>query len=200
LLANAQFYLSLSSQQLCELYDLPPRRVHAIVSKMIAEEALPASHDQPTGTIVIHHQELTRLQMLSSQFADKAAILVDLNERALAMRTGVLHTEDEDESGGGGGGRRGGDGSAPGGRRTRMGSRVASSFSGPSGGGGYGYASGGRGGRGGRGRGRGTSAGGFMADIGFTGGVYGRGRTVRQRDDSNYMSLGRVGGGYGRAP
>lgn len=197
LLANAQFYLSLSSQQLCELYDLPPRRVHAIVSKMIAEEALPASHDQPTGTIVIHHQELTRLQMLSSQFADKAAILVDLNERALAMRTGVLHTEDEDESGGGGGGRRGGDGSAPGGRRTRMGSRAAS-FSGQIGGGGYGgYAGGGRGrgGRGGRGRG---GAGGFMADVGFTGGVYGRGRTVRQRDDSNYMSLGRVGGGYGR--
>lgn len=177
LLANARFYTSLSMKQLCEMFDLPDRKVHAIVSKMIADEALPGSHDQPTGTVVIHHEEPTRLQALASQCATQAALLVDLNERALALRTGVLHTDEEDE-----GGRRSTDGQQ-GSRRTRMGGRA------------LGGAGRGRG----RGRGRfGPTAGsgaGFVADAGFSGGVFGRGRASRaqQRDDSNYTQLGRVG-------
>ena len=181
LLANAKFYSSLSSQQLCELFELEPRRVHAIVSRLVADELLPGSHDQPTGTVVIHHQELTKLQGLAAQFADKAAILVDMNERALALRTGVVNAEDDEE-----GGRKGQSGEGgQGGRRTRMGGR------GPLGG-----VAGGRGGRGGRGRGRGHSSG-FMADAGFTGGVFGRGRQQRQRDDSSFTTLGQVGSNNG---
>jgi hypothetical protein len=38
-------------------------QVHAIVSRLIADDGLPASHDQPTGTIVVHHVEPTRLQV-----------------------------------------------------------------------------------------------------------------------------------------
>lgn len=34
---------------------------------------------------------LCLVQNLAGTFVDKAAVLVDLNERALAMRTGVLH-------------------------------------------------------------------------------------------------------------
>ncbi len=104
--------------------------MHAIVSRLIADDGLPASHDQPTGTIVVHHVEPTRLQVgccgsygcadaatrliarllainrscarkllvlklcpwlqtLAGTFSDKASLLVDLNERALAMRTGM---------------------------------------------------------------------------------------------------------------
>jgi len=181
LLANAKFYSSLSSQQLCELFELEPRRVHAVVSRLVADELLPGSHDQLTGTVVIHHQELTKLQGLAAQFADKAAILVDMNERALALRTGVVNAEDDEE-----GGRKGQGDGQQGGRRTRMGGR------GPLGG-----VSGGRGGRGGRGRGRGGHSSGFMADAGFTGGVFGRGRQQRQRDDSSFTTLGQVGSGGG---
>lgn len=176
LLANARHYTSLSMQQLCDMFELPNRRVHAIVSRMVADEALPGSHDQPSGTLVIHHEEPTRLQSLAAQFADKAALLVDLNERALALRTGVLHTEDDEE----GAGRRGPADLIQGGRRTRMGGR------------------GGLGGRGrGRGRGRfGERTSGFIAEAGFTGGVYGRGRSTRpqQRDESGFTQLGRLGG------
>jgi translation initiation factor 3 subunit C len=178
LLANAKFYSSLSSQQLCELFELEPRRVHAIVSRLVADELLLGSHDQPTGTVVIHHQELTKLQGFAAMFADKAAILVDMNERALALRTGVVNAEDDEE-----GGRKGqGDGQQSG-KRTRLGGR------GPLGG----VSSSGRGGRGGRGRGRGGHSSGFMADAGFTGGVFGRGRQQRQRDDSSFTTLGQVG-------
>lgn len=96
------------------------------MSRLIADDGLPASHDQPTGTIVVHHVEPTRLQVgasacapaclpqqglqavlervgsvlvrhaphfrlqtLAGTFSDKASLLVDLNERALAMRTGA---------------------------------------------------------------------------------------------------------------
>ena len=100
LLAHAKFYTSLSMEQLCNMFELPERRARAIVSKMIAEESLAGSFDQPTNTVVMHHEEATRLQKLASQFADKASVLVDYNERALAMRTGVLITDEDDESGG----------------------------------------------------------------------------------------------------
>lgn len=121
-----------------------------MVSRLIADDGLPASHDQPTGTIVVHHVEPTRLQVgqelqltfrfrfavcraalcifwcvgvcrarrratlasphlspfhlhqtlpppfqtqppqtLAGTFSDKASLLVELNERALAMHTGA---------------------------------------------------------------------------------------------------------------
>ncbi|KAL4433586.1 hypothetical protein ABPG75_000027 [Micractinium tetrahymenae] len=178
LLSYGRFYSSLSIAQLCDMFELPERKVHSIVSRLIADEGLPASHDQPTGTIVVHHVEPTRLQTLAGTFSDKASLLVDLNERALAMRTGALHT-DEDE----GEGRRGQDGTQ-GGRRTRMGGRL---------GGTGGFGRGGRGGRGGGRYGDRDRGSGFMPESGFGGGVFGRGRGRRQavqRDDSNFTQLG----------
>lgn len=176
LLAHSRFYSSLSLGQLASTFELPRERVHAIVSKMIADELLPGSHDQPSGTVVLHHEESSRLQQSAAQLAEKATVLVDLNERALAMRSGVLHTEDEDE-----GGRRGPSDGIPGAsRRTRLGGRGGSL-------GGFG------GGRGrGRGRGRFGGTSGFMAEAGFSGGVYGRGRSrTTKRDESNYMVFSR---------
>src|SRR5689334_15327601 len=97
----------------------------------------------------MHHEEPTRLQALSAAFADKAAMLVDLNERALALRTGVLHGADDEEEGG----RRGPADGERGGRRTRMGGRGGGRFNDHDGGGGGRGGYGDRGGRGGRGRG-----------------------------------------------
>jgi len=176
LLAHAKFYTSLSMEQLCQMFELSDRRVHAIVSRMIADESIAGSFDQPTNTVVMHHEEATRLQSLATQFADKASVLVDYNERALAMRTGVLITDDDED-----GARKGPEAA---GRRTRMGGRLP----------------------GGRGRGRGrrfnnnNRTGGFIAEAGFSGGVYGRGRKARgmQRDNSSFMQLGRVGNSYKR--
>jgi translation initiation factor 3 subunit C len=202
LLAHARFYNSLSADQLGAMFELPPRRVHALVSKLVADEALPGSHHQPTATIVMHHQEPTRLQALAAAFADKAALLVDLNERALALRTGVLHADDDEE--GGGGGRRGpGDGER-GGRGGRGRGRGRGGYGGGDGDGGRGRGGGGRGGggggggRGGRGGRYGDRPTGFMFDAGFGGGVFGRGRANRsqqQRDDAKFTPLGSVGGG-----
>ena len=184
LLAHSRFYTSLSLDQLAATFELPRERVHAVTSKMIADDLLLGSHDQPSGTVVLRHEKSSRLQQSASQLAEKATVLVDLNDRALAMRTGVLHAEDEDESG-----RRGPTDGPAGGmsRRTRLGGRGGSL-------GGFG------GGRG-RGRGRGnrfSGSSGFMAEAGFSGGVYGRGRSrISTRDESNYMVFSRgVGSSY----
>ncbi|RMZ52937.1 hypothetical protein APUTEX25_001056, partial [Auxenochlorella protothecoides] len=88
LLTYARYYSSLSVAALCEMFDLPERRVHAVVSRLLADEALAGAHDQPTGTVVVRAAEPSRLAALAAGFADRAALLVDLNERALALRTG----------------------------------------------------------------------------------------------------------------
>lgn len=199
LLAHAKHYSSLSVKGLCDDFELPEPKVHALVSKLIADELLPASHDQPSATIVVHHEEPTRLQTLANAFADRATILVDLNERALALRTGVLHSADDDEDGARRGGGQDGQqqqGGAQGGRRTRLGGRGPLGFSDNR------SRRGGRGGRGGGGGGGGGGGryGGFMGDVGYGGGVFGRGRAraTSHKDDSTYMQLGRVSTGYSR--
>lgn len=43
------------------------------------------------------------MQSLAAQFVDRAAGLVDMNERALQLRTGNIRGEDDDDRRGGGG-------------------------------------------------------------------------------------------------
>jgi translation initiation factor 3 subunit C len=103
--------MSLSLEQLCAMFELPEKRVYSVVSKMMINEELHGSWDQPTKTIVMHNLEASKVQNLATQFADKATLLVELNERAYAFRTGGLRDDDDvGGGGGGGGGRRGGRG------------------------------------------------------------------------------------------
>jgi len=101
-------YNSLSLDQLCQMYNLPEKTVYNLVSRMMMNEELHGSWDQPTRTIVMHNLDASRLQQLAVQFADKALVMIDLNERALAYRTGGLR--DNDDDGGPGSRRRGGGG------------------------------------------------------------------------------------------
>ena len=70
------------------LFELEKSSVHAIVAKMIITEELMASLDEPTGCMVMHKTEPSRLQSLSLQLSDKIAQLVDNNERLLDFRPG----------------------------------------------------------------------------------------------------------------
>lgn len=81
LFTYSNVYGSISVPYLAEMYDLPKPKVHSIISKMIINEELMASLDDPTETVVMHRSEPSRLQALSMQLADKITNLVDANER-----------------------------------------------------------------------------------------------------------------------
>ncbi|KAI9492156.1 eukaryotic translation initiation factor 3 subunit 8 N-terminus-domain-containing protein [Zychaea mexicana] len=83
LFTYASYYSTLGLAQLANMFDLPVARVSAIVAKLIWNEELSASLDQVSQAVVLHRVEPSRLQVLSLQFAEKAANLVDQNERLL---------------------------------------------------------------------------------------------------------------------
>ncbi|KAL7537813.1 hypothetical protein ACHAXR_008109, partial [Thalassiosira sp. AJA248-18] len=149
LLAFSSQYDSLSHGQLCDMFEMEKNEVHSVVSKMMINRDLIASWDQPTGTIVMRKVEPSALQVLALQFAEKAASLVDANERLLDAKTGNYGYKDGDNWRGGGGG---GD---------RYHNRGGNNFGGGGGRGGRGgYGGRGRGGRGGGRGGRGGGRGG----------------------------------------
>ncbi|KAK3751829.1 hypothetical protein QZH41_013288 [Actinostola sp. cb2023] len=87
-------YDSLSLHTLAEMFELPPGVVHSIISKMIINEELQASWDEPTQTVVMHHgAEPTLVQNLALQLAEKVYCvhignLVENNERIYDSKHG----------------------------------------------------------------------------------------------------------------
>merc|ERR1712018_224091 len=74
--------------------------VHSIISKMIINEELQASWDQPTQSLVLHHgAEPTYLQSLTLQLSDKLNTLVEHHERILDFKYGPIFQKDEKERG-----------------------------------------------------------------------------------------------------
>lgn len=118
LFTYAPFYDTLSVDNLASMFDLEPRKVAAIVSKMIHHEDLAAALDQVDSAIIFRKGvELSRLQSLSLTLADKAQNLIESNERVLEQRTqGTAHAFERQGGRGGRGGRGGNRGGARGGR------------------------------------------------------------------------------------
>ena len=82
------FFFFKFQDTLTKLFELERTTVHAIVSKMIINEEIMASLDEPTQCMVMHRTEPTRLQSLSLQLSDKIGQLVENNERLLDLRPG----------------------------------------------------------------------------------------------------------------
>jgi translation initiation factor 3 subunit C len=186
LFAFSAQYDSLSLNQLCGMFSLSKSEVHSVVSKMMINRELLASWDQPTETIVLRKTDLSPLQILALQFAEKTTALVEANERLLDAESGGFGFKDDNWKGDRGDDRGGGRGS--GGRGGRGGNYNAGGRDG-------GYAGSGSG-RGrsttGRGRGRDGGSGRFGGGRGFTG--RGRGGT---RAAAN-TSRGSGGNNYNR--
>ena len=119
LFAYSAYYEALSLDQLCEMFALEKKVVNTLVSKMIISEELFASWDQPTGSIVMHKKERSRLHHMALHYSDNLAKLVESNEKAWDMRFGGYDFKQHQGGRGGwfgGGGRGGGRGGGPGNR------------------------------------------------------------------------------------
>ena len=81
LFTYSNVYDSISIKLLAEMFDLEAPTVHSIISKMIINEELMASLDEPTQTAIMHRTEPSRVQGLALQLADKINTLVEQNER-----------------------------------------------------------------------------------------------------------------------
>ena len=88
LFTYSSVYDSLSLVSLSEMFELEIGVVHSIISKMIINEELMASLDEPTHTVVMHRTEPTRLQSLALQLSEKVSSLVDNNEKIMEFKQG----------------------------------------------------------------------------------------------------------------
>lgn len=83
-------YESMSIETLAEMFELPRAHVYSIISKMIINEDLMASLDEPTQTIVMHRTEPTKLQTLAMQLSEKISNLMDQTERMVQFKGGEI--------------------------------------------------------------------------------------------------------------
>lgn len=109
LFTYAPFYDTLAVATLAAMFDLPERKVSAVVSRMISHEELAAALDQVNSAIIFRKGvELSRLQTLALSLSDKASGLIESNEKTLEQRTQGTANAFERQGGRGGRGGRGG--------------------------------------------------------------------------------------------
>jgi translation initiation factor 3 subunit C len=109
LFTYAPFYDTLSIDILASMFEVPERKVAAVVSKMISHEELAAALDQVNSAIIFRKGvELSRLQSLALTLSDKATGLIEANEKTLEQRTQGSTNVFERTGGSGGRGGRGG--------------------------------------------------------------------------------------------
>ncbi|OJJ46576.1 hypothetical protein ASPZODRAFT_96864 [Penicilliopsis zonata CBS 506.65] len=107
LFTYAPFYDTLSIATLADMFELPAKKIAAIVSRMISHEELAAALDQVNDAIVFRKGvELSRLQSQIITLADKSMSLLEANEKTLEQRTqGMANAFQRDQGAGARGGR-----------------------------------------------------------------------------------------------
>ncbi|KAL7292394.1 hypothetical protein TKK_0013987 [Trichogramma kaykai] len=93
LFTYSHVYDSISMPTLALMFELERATVHSIISKMIINEELMASLDEPSEAVVMHRSEPSRLQSLALQLTDKVNNFVDSNERIFEMKQGNFRNQ-----------------------------------------------------------------------------------------------------------
>ncbi|CAF0832422.1 unnamed protein product [Adineta steineri] len=122
LFTYATVYDAISMPTLADMFELPVKQVYGIISKMIINEELMASLEEPNQTVIMHHTDPSRTQALSLQLVEKIFQLYEQNEKIVNFRGGepnfysrpnqqVQQGQQRNQgTGGGGGGNSGGGG------------------------------------------------------------------------------------------
>lgn len=88
LFSFSSVYDSISLDKLAASYELERAVVHSTISKMIINEELAASMDEPSQCAIMHRTDPTHLQSLALQLSEKVQALVDYNEKLMEMKSG----------------------------------------------------------------------------------------------------------------
>ncbi|KAJ5543184.1 hypothetical protein N7535_005613 [Penicillium sp. DV-2018c] len=111
LFTYAPYYDSLSISSLATMFELEPKKIVSIISRMISHEELAAALDQVNDAIIFRKGvELSRLQSQIVTLADKSTSLLEANEKTLEQRTQGMANAFQREHGPGARGGRGGRG------------------------------------------------------------------------------------------
>lgn len=122
LFAYSSIYDAFHLDQLVGMFDLPPKTVHSIVSKMMIKEEITAFWDESSKFVLVQHTEPSPLQRLALTLADRGAQAVENNERLVDQKTGGYGFKEQrpnqgqgrwEQDGGGRGKGRFGKGGAP---------------------------------------------------------------------------------------
>jgi translation initiation factor 3 subunit C len=88
----SSIYESMSIENLAQMFELARPYVYSIISKMIINEELMASLDEPTQTIIMHRTEPTKIQTLALQLSEKITTLMDQTERSIQVKGGDMNS------------------------------------------------------------------------------------------------------------
>jgi len=88
LLMYSTVYTTVHLSALSNLFQLDTQRIYAIISKMIIQEELSATLDEPTDSLIMHRMEPSRLQLLALAYTEKLTQLADSNEQMVEPRFG----------------------------------------------------------------------------------------------------------------
>jgi len=80
LLTYGQYYVSLSLNDLCELFELSEGDVRGIINKMIINEEFYASWDQLSDSVIVNCVEPSKLQSWALNYADKMNAFLESGE------------------------------------------------------------------------------------------------------------------------
>lgn len=81
-------YTAFNCDQLVDFFELPKKKVHSTVSKMIINNEIPASWDSTSEYIVVQRSELTVLHKLALELSDRVVNALENNERTLDVKCG----------------------------------------------------------------------------------------------------------------
>eukprot|EP00397_Hematodinium_sp_SG-2012_P008354 GEMP01008412.1.p1 GENE.GEMP01008412.1~~GEMP01008412.1.p1 ORF type:complete len:1006 (+),score=263.00 GEMP01008412.1:74-3019(+) len=81
-------YTAFNIDQLVDFFELPNKKVHSTVSKMIINNEIPASWDSTSQYIVVQRSELTYLHKLALELSDRVVSALENNERTLDVKCG----------------------------------------------------------------------------------------------------------------
>jgi len=88
LFAYASIYDAFHLDQLVDMFELPAKTIHSIVSKMMFREEITAFWDESSKFVLVQHSEPSPLQRLALALAEKGVQAVDNNERLVDQKSG----------------------------------------------------------------------------------------------------------------